>query len=170
MAISGCAHPKRKSKTAPLVPPGKYSSEEISCQHGVVVSISRPASDVGVSIMKQGGNAVDAAVATAFALAVTYPAAGNIGGGGFMIVHPPPGKGQPTVFDYRECAPVRSMAHHVSQGRIAVFPAVGCSAGHRSRSGVGTSAIGTLPWSQLLQPAIVLARDGFPIQPFWRIC
>jgi len=166
MAISGCAHPKAQIKTAPLVPPGKYSSEEISCQHGVVVSISRPASDVGVSIMKQGGNAVDAAVATAFALAVTYPAAGNIGGGGFMIVHPPPGKGQPTVFDYRECAP--------SAAWPTMFPKDESQYSQRSVAVPGTvrgvalahQRFGTLPWSQLLQPAIVLARDGFPIQPF----
>jgi len=62
-AISGCAHPKAQTKSSPLVPPGEYSSNAIECRHGVVVSISRTASDVGVSIMKQGGNAVDAAVA-----------------------------------------------------------------------------------------------------------
>src|SRR5437773_5724796 len=74
-------------------------------RNGVVVAVSPPGVDVGVQILKQGGNAVDAAVATAFALAVTYPAAGNIGGGGFMLVHPAPGKGVPVVFDYRETAP-----------------------------------------------------------------
>ena len=166
MAISGCAHPKAQTKTAALLPSGKYSSEEINCQHGVVVSISRPASDVGVSIMKQGGNAVDAAVATAFALAVTYPAAGNIGGGGFMIVHPAPGKGQPTVFDYRECAPAAAFPtmypkdeSQYSQRSVAVPGTVrGMALAHQR--------FGTLAWSQLLQPAIGLARDGFPIQPF----
>src|SRR5436305_13264092 len=72
-------------------------------RNGVVVSVSAPGSEAGLAILKQGGNAVDAAVATAFALAVTHPAAGNIGGGGFMLVSPSNGK--PTVFDYRETAP-----------------------------------------------------------------
>src|SRR5437870_13915879 len=84
-------------------------------EHGMVVCVSAPASEVGVEILKKGGNAVDAAVATAFALAVTYPAAGNIGGGGFMVVHPPSpqplsheGRGArgegPVVIEYRETA------------------------------------------------------------------
>src|SRR5215510_2910272 len=72
-------------------------------KNGVVVTVSAPASDVGVEIMKQGGNAVDAAVATAFALAVTHPAAGNIGGGGFMVIHSP--EAEPLVIEYRETAP-----------------------------------------------------------------
>src|SRR6266576_730212 len=76
----------------------------IEAEHGMVVSVSPPGTDVGVEILRKGGNAVDAAVATAFALAVTYPAAGNIGGGGFMIVYPG-GKPEPVVIEYRETAP-----------------------------------------------------------------
>src|SRR6185436_15903512 len=72
----------------------------VECRNGVVITTSVPGSEAGLSILRQGGNAVDAAVATAFALAVTYPAAGNIGGGGFMLVHPAPGEGDPVVFDY----------------------------------------------------------------------
>src|SRR5437016_3423539 len=69
-------------------------------RNGVVVAVSAPGANVGLAILKEGGNAVDAAVATALAMAVTYPAAGNIGGGGFMVIHPP--RGDPVVIEYRE--------------------------------------------------------------------
>ena len=75
----------------------------VTTPSGMVVSVSSPASDVGAVILGRGGNAVDAAVATAFALAVTYPPAGNIGGGGYMLVYPT--GGEPTAFDFRETAP-----------------------------------------------------------------
>ncbi|MDB6123287.1 MAG: ggt [Pedosphaera sp.] len=125
------------------------------------MSVSGPASDVGVSILKQGGNAVDAAVATAFALAVVYPPAGNLGGGGFMLVHPAPGKGEPVVFDYRESAPAAAFPTMYSKEesqfthRAVAVPGTvrGFAMAHRR--------FGSLPWSQLLQPAIALARDGY---------
>src|SRR5687768_469025 len=71
---------------------------------GLVVCTSAPACEAGASVLSRGGNAVDAAVATAFALAVTHPSAGNIGGGGFMIVRTP--SGDVTSFDFREKAPL----------------------------------------------------------------
>src|ERR1700704_3732622 len=112
-SIPGCAI--NKSVTSQLVPPGKYTSDSIECSHGVVVSVSAPASDVGVSILKQGGNAIDAAVATGVALAVTYPPGGNIGGGGFMLVHPGFGQGNPVAFDFRECAPATATPNMYSK-------------------------------------------------------
>src|SRR4051812_2455445 len=75
-------------------------------RQGMVVAVSPPGADVGRVILMRGGNAVDAAVATALAMAVTYPSAGNLGGGGFMVVHPGGGSADaPVVIDYREKAP-----------------------------------------------------------------
>src|SRR5689334_4819143 len=91
--------PRSAQTSAPAPPP-------LSSKAGMVVSGSNLASDIGAGILAKGGNAVDAAVATAFALAVTYPFAGNLGGGGFMIVRSPGGKSM--AFDYREKAPGRS--------------------------------------------------------------
>src|ERR687890_343611 len=87
-------------------PLGSVQDLGVSSKDGLVVCTSAPACDAGASVMATGGNAVDAAVATAFALAVTHPSAGNIGGGGFMIVRLPGGRA--TTFDYREKAPRRS--------------------------------------------------------------
>src|SRR5437016_4446487 len=84
---------------------GLHGAEEragiVEAKNGLVVTVSAPASEVGVAALTQGGTAVDAAVATAFALAVTHPAAGNIGGGGFLLLHPGDGA-KPTFFDFRE--------------------------------------------------------------------
>jgi len=137
----------------------------MECHNGAVVSVCRIASDVGVAILKQGGNAIDAAVATAMALVVTYPPAGNLGGGGFMIVHPAPGQGAPMAYVYREKAPAAAsptaFTHQdtqYSRKAVAVPGTVrGFALAHRR--------FGTLPWSQLLQPAIQLATEGFPINP-----
>ena len=76
----------------------------VTAQHGMVVAQEARAARIGVDILRQGGNAVDAAVATGFALAVTYPRAGNIGGGGYMLVHLA-GRNLDTAIDYRETAP-----------------------------------------------------------------
>ncbi|HEX9365664.1 MAG TPA: gamma-glutamyltransferase, partial [Vicinamibacterales bacterium] len=82
------------------------AAEGVPSKDGMVVCTSAPACDAGAGVLAKGGNAVDAAVATAFALAVTHPSAGNIGGGGFMVVRSP--SGAVTTFDYREKAPQKS--------------------------------------------------------------
>ena len=90
------------TRAATVIPAVAYR-EPVRAKHGIVASTSQIASQVGVDVMKRGGNAVDAAIAVAFALAVTYPAAGNLGGGGFMMIRLKNGK--TTAIDYREMAP-----------------------------------------------------------------
>ncbi|HEY5482100.1 MAG TPA: gamma-glutamyltransferase [Verrucomicrobiae bacterium] len=161
--MQGCAGPGAQTGTSPLAPSGKYPSQSIERQNGVVVSVSGLASDVGVSILKQGGNAVDAAVATAFALAVTYPAAGNLGGGGFMLVHPAPGEGKPVAIVYRETAPAAAFPTMFTKEDTQYMYKSVAVPGTVRGFGLAHQRFGTLPWRQLLLPAVALARDGFKI-------
>jgi gamma-glutamyltranspeptidase/glutathione hydrolase len=141
--------------------PATADEQTVHCKNGVVVSVNGPASDIGLAIQQRGGNAVDSAIATAFALAVTYPAAGNIGGGGYLLVMPP--KGDSLVFDFREVAPAaatREMfvdpAGRTPHRRVGVPGAVrGLALAHER--------LGKLPWRDLVQPAVELASDGFAI-------
>jgi gamma-glutamyltranspeptidase/glutathione hydrolase len=134
--------------------------EAVTARHGMVVSVSAPGSDVGLQTLKNGGNAVDAAVATAFALAVTYPAAGNIGGGGFMMVYR---GGEATCIEYRETAPAAAT-------RTMFTPQDG-SHSHKIVGVPGTvrglelahRRFGKLPWKDLVLPAVKLAREGFEV-------
>ncbi|MEO7084341.1 MAG: gamma-glutamyltransferase [Gemmatimonadaceae bacterium] len=144
------------------------ASAPVASKSGMVITTSAPASDVGAAILKKGGNAVDAAVATAFALAVTHPSAGNIGGGGFMVIRP--NKGASITIDYREKAPLKSTQtmYLDSTGKIA-----------RQRTATGYLAPGVpgtvrglstahkrfakLSWSDDVMPAVELAEKGFPI-------
>ena len=134
---------------------------------GMVITQSDIASQIGFQVVKNGGNAIDAAVATAFALAVTHPAAGNIGGGGFMVYRP--ATGEPMTFDFREVGPSRSSPemwlkdgkydserHHNSHLSVGV---PGTVAGLH----LAWKEAGSKPWKELMQPAIGLARDGFEI-------
>ena len=137
---------------------------------GVVVSTSSIASDIGAAVLADGGNAVDAAVATAFALAVTHPAAGNLGGGGFMVVRMP--DGTVTSFDYREKAPGKATPtmYLDAGGRINRSLT---SSGYLAPGVPGTvrglalahTRLGKLPWKRLVDPAAALARDGFVMHP-----
>src|SRR5689334_9277322 len=86
-----------------LIPPPAYAHEPVYARKGMVVAQEPLAADVGVDVLKSGGNAVDAAVAVGFALAVTHPFAGNIGGGGFMLIRM--ADGRTTFIDFREKAP-----------------------------------------------------------------
>jgi len=132
----------------------------------MVVSAHALASQVGVDIMKQGGNAIDAAIATHFALAVVFPAAGNIGGGGFMVVRLK--DGTTATLDFREKAPAAATTNMYLDADGNVIPDLSTQ-GHLA-SGVPGSVegmveahkkYGTLPWKDLVQPAIDLALKGF---------
>ena len=137
----------------------------VPSKDGLVVCVSTLASDVGASILARGGNAVDAAVATAFALAVTHPAAGNIGGGGFMIVRK--ASGDVTTFDYRERAPLKSTPtmYLGSDGKIdrsltaAGYLAPGVPGTVRGLE-MAHKKFGKLRWKDVVAPAVQLA-EGF---------
>ncbi len=131
-------------------------------RNGLVVSVSGPGSEVGCDVLKKGGNAVDAAVATAFALAVTYPAAGNIGGGGFMTVYPG-GGAEPVVIEYRETAPAAATKDMFTDKdgwyghKVVGVPGTvrGMALAHQK--------FGKLPWKDLVLPAVKLAEEGFAL-------
>src|SRR2546426_3260021 len=142
-------------------------SQPVRARNGMVSSQNFIASQVGVEVLWDGGNAVDAAVATAFALAVTHPSAGNIGGGGFLIYRPP--TGPPVAYDFRETAPAGSSPtmflkdgsydedrHHNSHLSVGV---PGTVAGLH----MAWKAHGKLPWRRLVAPAVTLARDGIMV-------
>jgi gamma-glutamyltranspeptidase / glutathione hydrolase len=144
-------------------------AQPVRAKQGMVATQNFMASQVGVEVLWAGGTAVDAAVASAFALAVTHPAAGNIGGGGFLLYRP--ATGDPVAYDFRETAPAGSsptmfltggvydpMKHHESHLAVGV---PGTVAGLH----MAWRAHGRLPWRRLLDPAIVLARDGFVVTP-----
>lgn len=151
-----------------VVSPAGWAGEPVPGPQGVVVSASKPASDVGAAVLAAGGNAVDAAVATGFALAVTFPAAGNIGGGGFMVVRL--ADGTATTFDFRETAPAAARPDMFldAEGRIdtarikAGYLAVGVPGTVRGLA-LAHERFGRLPWRDLVAPAVRLAQDGFAI-------
>jgi gamma-glutamyltranspeptidase/glutathione hydrolase len=140
---------------------GLISAPLVTSKHGVVVSVSAPASTVGCDILKQGGNSVDAAVATAFALAVTYPEAGNIGGGGFMLVYPG-GGAEPLMIDYRETAPAAATREMFASGKPNSYTLVGTPGTVRGLE-LAHRKFGKLPWKNLVLPAAKLAEEGFAV-------
>jgi gamma-glutamyltranspeptidase/glutathione hydrolase len=153
-----------------VVSPGAFGQTRVPiiAKHGMVVSADKIASEVGVRTLREGGNAVDAAIATAFALAVTYPSCGNIGGGGFLAYHG--SDGTVTTFDFREKAPLAASEtmflgedgeirdNCTYEGLLSVGvpgTVAGLALAHRR--------LGSKPWSELIAPAIHLAEDGFPM-------
>ncbi len=144
------------------------SRDPVRARHAMVGSTDEHASEAGLEILRAGGNAIDAAVAVGFALAVTHPAAGNLGGGGFMVIRL--ADGRQTVIDYREAAPGRAT-------RDMYLDANGEPVPERSRVGALAAGVpgsvaglaraqqryGRLPLARVMAPAIALARDGFEV-------
>jgi gamma-glutamyltranspeptidase/glutathione hydrolase len=144
------------------------STQPVHAQHGIVVSVHELASRAGVEIMQAGGNAVDAAVATGFALAVVHPAAGNIGGGGFMLVRMADGKTH--FLDYREKAPAAAKAdmyldahgNVIENASTIGYKAIGVP-GSVAGMVYAEQEFGKLTLKQVMAPAIRLAREGYPL-------
>jgi gamma-glutamyltranspeptidase / glutathione hydrolase len=142
-------------------------SVPVRAPRGMVATQSEIASHAGADVLRDGGNAIDAAVATAFALAVTHPTAGNIGGGGFLVYRP--ASGEPMTYDFREKAPAKaSPTMWMKDGQYSA------ELHHSSHLAVGVPGTvaglhlawkeqGSLPWKRLVDPAIALARDGFVV-------
>lgn len=144
------------------VTPGAAAREPVMARRGMVVSVSPPATDAGLQMLQRGGSAVDAAVAVAFTLAVTFPEAGNIGGGGFMVVRPGDGC-EPLVIDYREIAPRAATQDQFAKlaSRLG-HPAVGVPGTVRGLADAH-QRFGRLPWSEVILPAIRIAEDGLTL-------
>jgi gamma-glutamyltranspeptidase / glutathione hydrolase len=172
LVLAGCGSAPANSATADLaqIPaewPHAVQAQAADAPHAMVVSDAPLATEVGVQVMRDGGNAVDAAIATAFALAVVYPEAGNIGGGGFMVARM--ADGSVAALDFREKAPLgasrdmyidaagnltdRSVIGHLASG--VPGSVMGLWEAHRR--------FGTKPWAELVAPAIRLAEDGFTV-------
>lgn len=152
---------------AVITAPPLAAKEPVRAKHGMVVAQEPLAADVGLAVLKSGGNAIDAAVAVGFALAVTHPMAGNIGGGGFMLVRLADGRS--AFLDFRERAPGKATRDmyigpdgnatkdSIFGWRSSGIPGsvAGFEAAHKS--------FGTKPWAELVLPAVELARNGFVV-------
>src|SRR5277367_5816915 len=150
--------------------PGTWPQQAVRGARGMVATDEQLGSQAGVEILKRGGNAVDAAVAVAFALAVVEPAAGNIGGGGFMLVRLADGRS--SFLDYREVAPARATRDMYIGADGKPIPDA-ATLGPRSVAVPGTVAglalalqlYGTMKLAEVMAPAIRLAEEGFPVTP-----
>lgn len=141
----------------------------VAAEHGMVVTEQHLATQVGVDVLKNGGNAIDAAVAVGYTLAVVFPAAGNLGGGGFMTIRM--ADGRKTFIDFREKAPLKATADMYLDAKGNPIPRLS-SVGHLSVAVPGTVAglemalakYGTMKRTNLITPAIRLAKEGFVLQ------
>src|SRR5262245_44219896 len=170
LVVGGCGGesvpPNTGTPSVPAAWPHPLDAPDVAAPHGVVVTDSPLASRVGADALRAGGTAVDAAVATAFALAVTLPSAGNVGGGGFAVVSV---DGQTAALDFRETAPAAATRNMYldAQGGVTDRSVTGHLAAGVPGSVAGLWALhrkfGTKLWADLVTPAIVLAERGFSV-------
>lgn len=155
------------------------SAAQVIAKNGMVVSSNKIASEVGIETLKKGGNAIDASVATAFALAVTHPTAGNIGGGGFLVFMD--SSSAVTTFDFREKAPLKATPDMFLDAEGELPEGTNLYGRASTENHIGLKSVGVpgtvaglymahqkhglLPWADLVQPAIDLAEQGFEL-PF----
>jgi gamma-glutamyltranspeptidase/glutathione hydrolase len=175
--VFGCSKPSQRSDDAPATVaaasalpeswPYAHTDRTVTAAHGMVATDAPLATHVGAEVLRKGGNAVDAAVATAFALAVVFPGAGNVGGGGFFVLHM--GDGREATLDFRETAPgaaTRNMyldsTGHADDRSITGALSAGVP-GSVAGLWEAHKRFGSRPWAQLVAPAIELAEKGFTI-------
>src|SRR5216684_5280818 len=152
-------------------PPAADAVHAVPAEHGMVVAQEKLAAQIGADVLKRGGNAVDAAVATGFTMAVTYPRAGNVGGGGFMVIHSRD-HNEDIAIDYRETAPAAT----TSDIFLGADGKPDTDKSRNSALGIGvpgtvaglTLALekygsGNFTLAQIIKPAIELARNGFVV-------
>src|SRR3954464_3280146 len=153
------------------VPPALDTVHAVPAEHGMVVAQEKISAQVGADILRRGGNAIDAAVATGFALAVTYPRAGNIGGGGFMVIHSAE-RNEDVAIDYRETAPAATTRDIFlgADGKPDIAKSRDSAFGIGVPGTVAGLALalekygsGTLTLADILKPAIALAQGGVVI-------
>ena len=155
------------------VAPSLFAARPAHGEKGMIAAASKPASLAGLEMLQQGGNAIDAAVAVGFALAVTHPRAGNLGGGGFMVIHL--ADGSVKTLDFREKAPGKAHRDMYLDKDGNVIPDLSII-GHLAAGVPGSvdgllkllETHGTLTRAQVLAPALRLAREGFPLS--WQMC
>ena len=150
-----------------LIVPAGAARQPVRARHGMVVAMEALAADVGVGVLQKGGNAVDAAVAVGFALAVTHPFAGNLGGGGYMLIRLADGRA--TFIDFRERAPEKASRDmyldaqgNLTRASIEGWRSSGVPGTVRGFE-VAVNKYGRKTWAENMAPAIVLASKGFPL-------
>jgi gamma-glutamyltranspeptidase/glutathione hydrolase len=150
-----------------LVLPAEATRQPVRARHGMVVAMESIATDVGVSVLQKGGNAVDAAVAVGFALAVTHPFAGNIGGGGYMLIRMADGRS--TFIDFRERAPEKATRNmyldasgNLTRDSIEGWRSVGVPGSVRGFE-LANTKYGRRTWAENMAPAIELATRGYQV-------